>query len=69
MRHCFTRKLTKRNSLEKAHNHFLTIISYLDLQAFFYKQDGLGPNGYQIGNKTCYIPKVSKLYVENGYLC
>ena len=23
----------------------------------------------QIGNKTCYIPKVSKLYVEKGYAC
>ena len=25
---------------------------------------GLGPNWYQIGNKTCYIPKVRKFYVE-----
>ena len=25
-------------------------------------------NLYQIGNKTCYIPKVSKFYVEKGYL-
>ena len=26
------------------------------------------PNWYQIGNRTCYIPKVSKFYVEKGYL-
>ena len=25
---------------------------------------GLGPNWYQIGNRTCYIPKVRKIYVE-----
>ena len=41
MRHCFTRKLTKRNSLEKAHNHFLTNISYLALQAFFISNMGI----------------------------
>ena len=29
---------------------------------------GLGPNWYQIGNKTCYIPKVNKFYVEKRYL-
>ena len=23
-----------------------------------------GPNWYQIGNKTCYIPKAGKFYVE-----
>ena len=26
------------------------------------------PNWYQIGNRTCYILKVSKFYVEKGYL-
>ena len=31
--------------------------------------DQMGSNWYEIGNKTCYIPKVSKVYVENGYLC
>ena len=25
---------------------------------------GLGTNWYQIGNKTCYMPKVSKVYVK-----
>ena len=25
---------------------------------------GLGPNWYQIGNKSCYMPKVSKFYIE-----
>ena len=29
----------------------------------------LGPNWYQIGNRTCYIQKVSKFYAEKGYLC
>ena len=24
-------------------------------------------NWYQIGNKTCYIPKFSKFYLEKGY--
>ena len=24
---------------------------------------------YRIGNNTCYIPKVSKFYIEKGYLC
>ena len=28
-----------------------------------------GPNWYQIGNETCYIPKVKTFYVEEGYLC
>ena len=28
-----------------------------------------GSNWYQIRNKTCYIPKVSKCYVKKGYLC
>ena len=27
---------------------------------------GLGPNLYQIRNRTCYIQKVSKFYVEKG---
>ena len=27
---------------------------------------GSGPNWYQIGNKACYIPKVSKFYVEKN---
>ena len=30
---------------------------------------GSVPNWYQIGNETCYIAKVSKFYVEKGYLC
>ena len=30
---------------------------------------GLEPNWYQIGNRTCYIQKVSKFYAEKGYLC
>ena len=30
---------------------------------------GLGPNWYQIGNRTCYIQKASKFYGEKGYLC
>ena len=30
---------------------------------------GSGPNWYQIGKRTCYIPKVSKFYVEKGYPC
>ena len=30
---------------------------------------GLGPNWYQIGNKTCYIRKVSKFYAEKEHLC
>ena len=28
---------------------------------------GLGPNGCQIGNSTCYVLKVSKFCVEKGY--
>ena len=28
-----------------------------------------GLNCYQIGSKTCYVSKVSKFYVEEGYLC
>ena len=30
---------------------------------------GMGPNWYQIENRTCYIQKVSKFYAEKGYLC
>ena len=30
---------------------------------------GIGANCYQIGNKTCYISKVHKFYVEKGHLC
>ena len=30
---------------------------------------GLGSNWYQIENKTCYIQKISKFYVEKGYQC
>ena len=30
---------------------------------------GLRPNWYQIFIKTCYIPKLSKFYLEKGYLC
>ena len=30
---------------------------------------GLGPYWYQIGNKTCYIPKDIKFYVKEEYLC
>ena len=30
---------------------------------------GLGSNWHQIGDKTYYIPKVSKFYVEIKYLC
>ena len=30
---------------------------------------GSGPNWYQIENRTFYIPKVSKFYVEKGYPC
>ena len=30
---------------------------------------GLGQNWYQIGIKICYIPKVSKFYLEKRYLC
>ena len=26
-----------------------------------------GPNLYQIGNRTWYIPKVNKFYLEKGY--
>ena len=29
---------------------------------------GLGPNWYHIGNKTCYIPVVRKLYFKKRYL-
>ena len=29
---------------------------------------GLGPNWYQITNKTWYIPKVSNFSLEKGYL-
>ena len=29
---------------------------------------GLGLNWFQIGNKMCYIPKISKFYIENEYL-
>ena len=29
---------------------------------------GQRPNWYQIGNKTCYIPQVSKFYEEQGYI-
>ena len=29
----------------------------------------LGPNWYQIGSKTSYIPRASKFYVEKGCLC
>ena len=29
---------------------------------------GSGPNWFQIGNKMCYIPKISKFYIENEYL-
>ena len=29
----------------------------------------LGPNWYQIGNKTCYMSRVSEFYLEKGYLC
>ena len=29
---------------------------------------GSGPNWYQTGNKTCYVPKVGKFRVEKGYL-
>ena len=28
-----------------------------------------GPNCCQLGNKICYIPKVSKFYAEKEYLC
>ena len=28
----------------------------------------LGSSWYQMRNKTCYIPKISKFYVEKGYL-
>ena len=28
----------------------------------------LGPNWYQIGNKTRFIPKASKFYVAKGYI-
>ena len=30
---------------------------------------GLGPNCYQIVNKTCYMPKASKFYVEKEDPC
>ena len=30
---------------------------------------GSAPNWYQTGIKTSFIPKVSKFYVEIGYLC
>ena len=30
---------------------------------------GIGPNWYQVGTKTCHIPKVCKFYVEKEYLC
>ena len=31
---------------------------------------GSGPSWYQIGNRTCYILKVSNyMYIEKGYLC
>ena len=30
----------------------------------------LGPSSwYQLGSKTCDIPKVRKFYVQKGYLC
>ena len=29
---------------------------------------GLGPDWYQVGNKTCYVPEVSDFYVKKGYL-
>ena len=28
----------------------------------------LGPDWYQIGYKTCYIPKVGRVSVEKGYM-
>ena len=34
-----------------------------------YLVHGSGPNQYQIGNKTCYITKVSKFFVEKICLC
>ena len=43
---------------------FLLIMYYHQAESM-----GLGPNWYQIGNKTCFIPKVSKCYVGKGYLC
>ena len=30
---------------------------------------GIEPNWYQIWKKICYIPNVSKFYVEKEYLC
>ena len=27
----------------------------------------LGPNWYQTGSKTCYIPQITKFYVETQY--
>lgn len=32
------------------------------------KSVGSGPNWFQIGNKMCYIPKISKFYIEKEYL-
>ena len=29
---------------------------------------GLGPNWYQIRSKACYIPKVSRFFVEKVYV-
>ena len=69
MKHYFTRNLTRRNSLEKVHNHFSSNTSYVAKQVFFISNTFSSWDQGQIGNKTCYIPKVSKLYAEKGYLC
>ena len=29
----------------------------------------IGPNWYQIGNKSCYMPQVNNFSVEKGHLC
>ena len=34
-----------------------------------YKYMGLESNRYQIGNKTCYIPKVSQFYTGKRNPC
>ena len=45
----------------------MLVLTFFDY--YISKVHGIGPNWYQVGNKTFYITRVSKCYIENGYLC
>ena len=58
------KRVAKISFLKKSQHTFRTKLTTIEQTQLSMAS---GPNWYQIGKETCFIPKVSKFYVEKGY--